>query len=96
MRREFIKPRELRYQEAWKHFERGPGLVVMAECDICGYLDWRSTHTKEPDGYRIVPMEYCHRCEEVRQRSPEIFQWVINALAKTHVDIDPPSRGEEG
>lgn len=88
MNNENIRPKEEMYQMAIK--KHLPGLVTLQECDICGYLDWSSTASREPDGYRIEPRHGgCRKCDEAAMRAPELAQWVMNVVIKAQRDLTP-------
>lgn len=58
--------------------------VTLAECEICGWLEWVcSTEAAEP-GVSVQPIRDmgCPRCTSVRFRNPEVFNWVLCTLIK--------------
>jgi hypothetical protein len=78
-----LLPRETYLAEfASRHQHDGLGLVVLSECRLCGLVEWSSTYTKEPAGYRVEqrPESQCGQCRDARYRSPEAFDWVVNVL----------------
>ena len=70
---------EERYQRFAKHYY--PGHVSIRECCTCGYLDWVSTGTKDPNGYSVSIGVECRGCYMIYQRAPELFYWVQNVVA---------------
>ena len=86
MKNDNIRPAVEIYEQAMQRYL--PGLVTFQECDICGFLEWSSTATKEPDGYFVEPRHgNCPRCQEVLARSPEIALWVMNVVLKAQRDL---------
>jgi len=64
----------------------GPGQVTMEQCSICGRLEWGQTAAPvdgESPGVTITVMLLgrCPRCEEIKQRAPEIFAWVCGVVS---------------
>ena len=65
-----------------------PGSYVsLEECFICGFLRYIGWDPSKPEGYSIEettsPAD-CPICSEVLRRFPEIFQWVLTVVAKSH------------
>jgi len=86
MNLEVLLPDEQRYDRfRAKHSEFGH--VEMAECDICGNLQWCCTRTKDPIGYSVLRLQSCDKCQEVFTRAPEIFTWAISAILKAQKDM---------
>jgi len=52
-------------------------------CAVCGYLKWRMTETNKPSDITVTDGHCadCPRCQEVRNRAPEIVEWVMAVLA---------------
>ena len=74
-----LRPDAERYQRFAEHYY--PGHVSIRECYICGYLEWSSTGTKDPNGYSVSSGGNCQECYVILQRVPEIFAWVQNVVA---------------
>lgn len=62
------------------------GKVVLAECRVCGLVDWLATYKDESPGFQLAPMHDCPRCFSVRARAPEVFQWVTAVVLKAETD----------
>ena len=76
-----------RHAKAAEHFGKDGGHVTLTECDVCGYIDWLSTATREPKGFAVVPLDrQCPRCTEVQWRAPEVANWVFAVIAKSQED----------
>lgn len=58
--------------------------LTLAECDICGWLEWVSSAEAEKPGVSLERMEAgrCPRCASVRTRNPEVFNWVLSTLVQ--------------
>lgn len=58
--------------------------VVIAECDFCGYLDWSRSSVADKPSVAVERMDPggCQRCNSVRVRNPEVFNWVLSVLIK--------------
>ncbi len=58
--------------------------ISIAECDICGFLDWVCSNPAEAPSVTVERMEVgrCPRCASVQMRSPEVFSWVLSVLVK--------------
>lgn len=66
-----------------------PGQVLIEECAICGFLVWVSTYRPEANGYSVRPLgSSCPCCYQIRQRAPEIYEWVINVVAHTIKNLE--------
>ena len=62
--------------------------VRIAECDICGWLEWTSStrckageapsHSVDAMG----PSRVCPICAQAQLRAPEVFRWVLSVMAK--------------
>jgi hypothetical protein len=78
-----------RYQKAATHFSKGVGHVTIAECDVCGYLDWQSTDLKKPASYTVITqlLGSCPICTEVLKYSPHVMNWVLSVVNKMREDI---------
>ena len=86
-----------RHAKAAEHFGKDGGHVTLTECDVCGYIDWRSTATKEPKGFTVIPLSgQCPRCDEILRRAPEIANWVFAVIAKSQEDAAPNSKVKGG
>ena len=66
---------------------REAGHVRMVECAVCGWLDWRSTETKQPKGHSVETQAGCGRCREAFMREPEVAGWVLAALGKLREEL---------
>lgn len=58
--------------------------VTFWMCPLCGWYRWLSA-TEKGGGFKIVVDNLfeegqCPKCQEVAQRSPEIFQWVLSVI----------------
>lgn len=63
------------------------GHTTLGECQICGWRRFVSRQPTDPPGLTILPlMAPCEPCNAVRQRNPEVYQWVLNVLLKDHLD----------
>lgn len=70
-----------RREKAAEYFGKSGGHVTLSECQTCGYLDWVSTATKEPNGFSVSPSYgSCPRCAIAFQRAPELVEWVLGAI----------------
>lgn len=58
--------------------------LTLAECDICGWLEWISSAVADKPGVSLGRMgaERCPRCSSVRMRNPEVFNWVLSTLVR--------------
>ena len=58
--------------------------LTLAECDICGWLEWISSAEAEKPGVSLERMEggRCQRCASVRMRNPEVYHWVLSTLVQ--------------
>lgn len=58
--------------------------LTLAECDICGWLDWISSIKAEKPGVSLtrIKAKRCPRCTSVRMRNPEVFNWVLSTLVQ--------------
>jgi hypothetical protein len=61
------------------------GKITFKECYMCGYLAYSSTDPKGIDTYKIINMDkgQCPKCMELAQRTPEVYDWVLQVLAHT-------------
>lgn len=85
---ELLMTRVERHKKAAEHFGKNGGHVILVECDLCGYLDWKSTATKEPKGFTVVLLDRdCPRCADTFRRAPEIATWVFAVIAKAQEDM---------
>lgn len=70
-------------QDAQKYRQNGTGRVTFKQCPVCGYVEMRQV-TADGHGYELIRREKtdpCPRCVEAAQRSPELYKWVLNAIA---------------
>lgn len=70
----------------------GPGHWHFTCCPTCGHLEWRMTQNNEPDDVTVQEDTMgrgCAMCQDVAQRSPEIFQWVLNTINYQHRRREP-------
>ena len=61
----------------------GMGHVELAECPMCGWLEWRSLHRDKPIGVSVMPMRElreCDLCREAFSRDPELCAWVVSVI----------------
>lgn len=65
---------------------RQPGAATdrrtIAECEFCGWLEWICSERAEQPSVLVTRMELgrCLRCNTVRIRNPEVFDWVLSVL----------------
>lgn len=84
-----IVSREICYENAERQLRKKypKGKITFKECYICGYLAWNSTEPKGIDTYKIISMDIgqspCPKCIEMVQRSPEVYDWVLQVLVHT-------------
>lgn len=64
------------------------GHVDIAECGVCGHLEWRCTNTNQPKGYSVSQMTNpCGRCVEAFHRAPEVVDWALAAIGKLREEL---------
>lgn len=70
-------------------FQREKGCIVLGECVLCGWLEWRMTRSSEPDGHAVEPLPIvdCPRCNLIISRSPETFDWISGVVSSLCRDI---------
>ena len=58
--------------------------LTLAECAVCGWLDWISSAPAESPGVSVERMEpgRCPSCASVQMRSPEVYNWVLSVLVQ--------------
>lgn len=57
------------------------GRVEVNTCSLCGYSRVVKT-SKDGEGVCDIPVHpnTCTQCDEIRNRAPEIYNWVVNML----------------
>lgn len=65
--------------------EYGPGFVQMSECMVCGWLRFEMSNPSQPNRVLVSERtEGCPQCNEVRNRTPEVFQWMMHIINRMH------------
>jgi hypothetical protein len=53
----------------------------LVSCPLCALPQWRSTWTdRAPAIVMRLDTAPCPRCEEIRYRHPEVFEWMVRIL----------------
>lgn len=62
----------------------GLGRICIGVCAVCGWMKWRSAEEARPTETvldRFSPNEErCVKCDEIRSRYPEVFDWVAGVV----------------
>ena len=81
--------REDLYEKVAEQYGSKNGFVTLAECKLCGCLEWVSTSTTKPRGYVVVELHAeCPYCMEVAMACPEVFIWVMKVVNKLKEDLE--------
>ncbi len=87
---EHLPTKNERYEDFVKHQIRdGYNYLEIAECDICGYLEYKSASKREQKGYNVEILQQteCKKCVEIVMRNPEIYNWILTVIWKTLRDL---------
>lgn len=81
----------------------GKGYVNFRTCGVCGSAQWAGTTTKDRGDQPIECLEVsewiepgpygCQACTDVMNRAPEVFHWVLGAIAWAHSKPKNPADG---
>ena len=82
------------------------GRVIVQQCEICGYSEYDRTYSgpSQPIKGQICSIKpwpehsfdgnfTCSSCIEVKQRAPEIYDWVLRVIEHQRIKIEK-SRSE--
>lgn len=64
-----------------EHCGHQHGAFTVSRCDVCGRLYITDSDYTKDDGFAVVFGGWCRDCDDVRRRTPEIYEWVLAVLA---------------
>jgi hypothetical protein len=86
-----------RYIDAVNHFVKqnnipdGKGVLVLGECMVCGSIALLDLDTEKDRALKLSDnTKQCQQCEQIKRRTPEVFNWVLNVLGfRDYQDKNP-------